>query len=220
MPITDKFALIVLVGALGAQIFYRRSLCVSGGVIKDFFNKFLFSSIIKFLWLVSFVFIISVVSYWSWQQYEVWQTSPVTKYVLPPYQSIGYFLSYVGVRFLSPWILAFLAALLVSRLAKKLNKRFEERFFEKEEIELMTLGIFLVGYPGFLFYLFFILGFGSVASVIYTLFSRGRMPFYYFWMPLAIFAIITVKGILPTLGFYDLLGSFALGDFSKIFFGF
>lgn len=220
MPITDKFALIVLVITLGAQILYRRSLCVSGGRIKKLFDRFLFSSVIKFLWVASFVFILSVLSYWSWLQHEVWQSSPVMKYALPPYRGLYYFFSYVGVRFLGPWILAFLAALLVSRLAKKLNKRFEDRFFENEEIELMTLGIFLTGYPGFFIYLLLILGIGSLASLVYTLLSRGRMPFYYFWMPLALFAIIIENWLIPKWGFADVLGAFSLGDFVKDFFGF
>ncbi|MEK9173245.1 MAG: hypothetical protein AAB594_01570 [Patescibacteria group bacterium] len=220
MPITDKFALIVLVGALGAQILYRRSLCVSTGWIKKFFAKFLFSSVVKFLWVASFTFIISVLSYWSWLQYEVWKTSPVMKYALPPHQGLYYFFSYVGVRFLGPWVLAFLAALLVSRLAKKLNKRFEDRFFESEEIELMTLGIFLTGYPGFFIYLILILGVGSLVSVVYTLFSKGRMPFYYLWIPLALSAIIIENWLIPKLGFADILGAFSLGDFVKDFFGF
>ena len=142
------------------------------------------------------------------------------KYALPPHQGLYYFFSYVGVRFLGPWVLAFLAALLVSRLAKKLNKRFEDRFFESEEIELMTLGIFLTGYPGFFIYLILILGVGSLVSVVYTLFSKGRMPFYYLWIPLALSAIIIENWLIPKLGFADILGAFSLGDFVKDFFGF
>ncbi|MBI3589446.1 MAG: hypothetical protein HY093_03510 [Candidatus Liptonbacteria bacterium] len=215
----NLYTLCILALVLAAQFFYR----FSSGRLAAFFIKFKFHTFLRWIWILSGVLIFSLLTYWSYLQYELWSgEGGFGKFLLPPYQSIYYFFSYVGVRFFGPWILAFFAAILVSRLAKFLNRRFEERFFEPEEIELIALGTFLAGYPGFFFYLALILTVGVLFSAFYLLLSKGRLPLYYFWIPLAIFAIIMKIWFLGYLGngFVSFWGSFSLGDFYKLIFGF
>ena len=119
------------------------------------------------------------------------------KFSLPPYQSLGYFFSYVGYRLLAPWLISLLAAILIARFAEYLNHKFDERFFEREETWLIMLGVFWTGYPGFLFYITMILLAATAASFFYSLFLRRRFPLYYFWMPMAVAAVLLRNWFLP-----------------------
>lgn len=142
----------------------------------------------------SFVVIFGLASYLSYLQYAFWHTLQFQKYFLPPYRSISYFLGFAFSRIIGPWVIAFFAALVFGYAAYALNKRYGERFFEKEEPMLFGLAVFLTGYPGFLFYVpLFLLG-GALLSI----FHRGtRTPFYYLWLPLAIFAILIQNWLIP-----------------------
>ena len=202
----------VLVLVLIAQFFYR----FSSGRLAVFFGKFKFHIFLRWVWILSVAVIFGTFFYWSSLQHDLWANGgSFGKFFLPPYQSISYFLSYVGVRFFGPWILAFLASLIVSRAAKYLNRKFGERFFENEEIELIALGVFLTGYPGFFIYLGLILTFGLLFSIFYLLLTKGRLPLYFFWMSMAVFAIIIKDWLIPVLGWQTLLAGFSLGDFYK-----
>jgi hypothetical protein len=77
------------------------------------------------------------------------------------------------------------------------NQRYDERFFEKEEIPILGLGIFLTGYPGFFYYIALVLIAAVIESVYFTVRKRGRAPLYYIWLPLAVFAIILKNWLLP-----------------------
>ena len=203
----------VLILVLAAQFFYR----FSSGRLAVFFGKLKFKIFLRWIWILSVAVIFGTFLYWSSLQYEMWGSGGFTKYMLPPYQSIAYFLSYVGVRFFGPWVLAFLASVIVSRAAKYLNKKFGERFFENEEIELIALGVFLTGYPGFFIYLSLILVLGVMFSAAYQVLTKGRLPLYFFWMSMAVFAIIIKDWLVPALGWEMFLAGFSLGDFYKLF---
>lgn len=177
----------------------------------------MFSKMLRWFWIVSVLAILNIQTYWSVIQYRTWESNPLSQYFLPPHQDISYFLGYVGARFFGPWILAFVASLFFSWVARFFNKKFNERFFEKEEIELIALGTFLTGWPGFLFYLGVILIFGTLISIFYQILAKGRLPLYYFWMPFAISAIIIKIKFLYVFGIAGFWGQFSLGDFYKLF---
>ncbi|MGC8775999.1 MAG: hypothetical protein ACP5QN_01650 [Minisyncoccia bacterium] len=180
MNIIDKFSLILLVILFLIQIFKR-----------DLLKK------ITFIWIfaVSGIFLAGAVE--SINQYLLWQKDPIFKFLIPPHQNINYFLKFVGLRFFSYWILALIAALSLNKIAFWANKKYNERFFESEEISLGTLGMFLTGWPGFLFYIALILFLGLILSLIYTLKNKGRAPLYYFWLSGAIAIILVKNFILP-----------------------
>jgi hypothetical protein len=234
MPLADKFSIVLLGLILGAQV-CRRS----------FFLKYA-----EFAWRLSVAGVFCASLYWAWAQYRLWQASALSRFFLPPYQSWGYFFSYVGQRIFAPWLISFLAAIFISRLAGFFNRKYGERFFESEEISLMALGIFLTGYPGFFVYLILIFLGGILLSIFsrpisesrhdgmrldwrgsrlstmektssvsseikrdcansihspcgswrvagYFLLSRGRAPLYYFWLPMAISAILIKSWLIP-----------------------
>jgi len=181
MSPTDKFGLIILGLTMGVQIVRRPLL--------SYYLRWAFSLAIAGAFGVS--------AYWTVLQYQIWKADPISKFLLPPHHGWDYFYSYAGQRIFAPWLISLLAAILISRLAEFFNRRFDERFFEKEEIALIRLGVFLTGYPGFLFYIVLMFVAGLSLSLIYSLLRRGRAPLYYFWLPMATVAILAVIWFIP-----------------------
>lgn len=181
MNLEIALKVVVFIATFGAQL-WRRS----------FSLRF-----VKIVFVSSAVITLAFSIYYSFLQYHAWQANAVTKFFLPPYAKPDYFTSSVGYKFFVPWLIALLFAVVLPRIVEHLNKQYGERFFHDEEIWLMRLGIFLVGYPGFLFYIIFILAFGVLLSLVYSLFSWGRAPFYYLWMPLAAASIFVNMWLLP-----------------------
>jgi len=151
----------------------------------------------KFMLPISAVVIFALPAYESFLQYQVWSADPVSHLLIPPYTSAGYFIGYIGTRFFAHWILALLVALVLPAVASYFNRRSGERFFEKEELPLFALGIFLSGYPGFLFYIILLLLAELFLSAYYTARGKDRAPMYYLWLPLAIFAILITNWLIP-----------------------
>lgn len=162
--------------------------------------------ILKWLLPVAVALVFAVLAYFVVLQYELWAGGKdFTRFLLPPYQSMSFFYGYVTKRLVLSWLLALGAGFILAGLARILNQRFGRRFFEEEEPRLLALGIFLTGYPGFLFYLAFILAFGVLLTTYYSLRSKGRAPLYYLWLPTAIF-VIMVKNLLIPASFWAQFG--------------
>lgn len=180
MNVFDKFGLTLSLILFLIQIFK-----------KDFLKN------LGFIWILAVGGIFTSGILISIEQYFFWKNDLVFKYVIPPHKDISYFLRFVGMRFFAPWVLALIASLIFGFVSIWANKKYNERFFENEEIYLGSLGMFLVGWPGFLFYLILILFSGLVFSFIYHLKNKGRAPLYYFWLPAVIVVILVKAFVLP-----------------------
>lgn len=166
----------ILIVSFGASFRFkseRRSL------VKPF--KFIFWGCV----VLFFIFLF----YETRQQFLVWQNNSPSAYFLPPYRDIGYFLGYCFYVFLAKPTVALLSAIIFLYSAKFFNRKFGERFFEEEEPYFGALSIFLVGYPGLIFYLIITLVSGLVGAVI----TKQRFSAYYLWFPIAIFVIIIIN---------------------------
>ncbi|MEK7553147.1 MAG: hypothetical protein AAB504_00425 [Patescibacteria group bacterium] len=152
--------------------------------------------VLKVIFIIAIIAVFSLLIYYSYQQYVAWQSVEPSKFLLPPYQAIDYFVKYVGARFFAPYLISLIAAILFLFAAKRLNKKYEERFFEPEELWFGALAIFLVGHPGWLFYftslilIYFLI---HIFSFLISHFSSFRISLYYLWLPLAIFVILINK---------------------------
>lgn len=136
---------------------------------------------------------IFLASYFTYQQYHLWLAHPISQFLLPPHQSISYFVYYAINNFYLATVLASLAALVVLLVVGLLNKKFPARFFEPVEPYLAGAAILLVGHPGWLYYLPAVLVSTLPLSIFYVLFSRNRakrLSLYYFWLPVAALAIL------------------------------
>ena len=151
------------------------------------------SSVFKYIFIGGIILIFSLLFFQSGQQYRAWSQNEVSKFLLPPYQSIAYFLGYSFTHFFKNYLISLVIALLFLSAAVFLNKKFQERFFEKEEPYLGALAIFLVGHPLWIYYVIAICGIGFLGTLIFQLKWRERFPFYRFWLPLAILVLIIGK---------------------------
>ena len=141
---------------------------------------------------VSVAAVFLFVGYWSFAQYLAWLPGETTRYLLPPYQSINYFLLYVGARFFGPYILSLAASLVAFYLASWWNRRHENSLFYDEELYFIALSIFLVGHPYWIAYALIMTV--SAALVIgfrhLVLHKTDKFSLYYFWFPVAALVIL------------------------------
>ncbi len=214
-------SLIILILVLGLQII-RRFGGLFDSILKDRsgFTRIaarINADIFKYIFLFSIALIFILLFYQSWQQYQLWSQNEVSKYLLPPHQSINYFIFYALARFFAPYLISLAIAILFLISAKILNKKYQERFFYPEEPYFGALAIFLVSHPGWLFYLVFVILFYLLIHILsfltsYILHLKSyksyilpqRISLYYLWIPAAIFVIIISKWI-QTLPVWQLL---------------
>lgn len=151
--------------------------------------------------------------YLSFLQYKMWSVNEISKNLLSQKASvwglqIDYFSYYAFMRFFTPSLLALVASGIFFAVARALNKKYDERFFYPEDFWLGALGIFLSGYPGFIFYFIFLLASFLVFQLITIIFSGDkdrRISLYYFWMPLSAVSLAVSNLWLSNLGAWKLL---------------
>lgn len=147
------------------------------------------------LWgfIFAIIGIIGILSYFTHAQFIVWQANEVSKYLIPPYHSLSYFLFYAWMRLWAPYVISLIAALLGCAATGFLNKRFGGRFFKNEELYFIATGLFVSGHPGWIMYIVLVLAVYFLLSLSRFLFFREtaqRTSFYYYWLPLAACVII------------------------------
>ncbi len=174
MTLAWIFSLITLAVVFGAQLM----------------RPSLLPRVARIAFLVSIFFFLFLAAYYSYQQYFFWKENPVSQFLLPPYQSIRYFLSYSFFNFFFQPIFSLTAAIAGFFTAKILNQKFGERFFEPVEYYLFALGLLLAGHPGWIYYLLAMLAAGIAGSFL----IKGRFSFYYFWLPSVALVILIMKG--------------------------
>lgn len=147
------------------------------------------------------LWILSALIFISSAQYLAWAGGAPTKYLLPPYQSINYFLIYVWWRFWASQVLSLGVALVIFYLAKWYNRRHDNGFFYDEELYYLATGVFLVGHPLWIFYFIAVIIFASavIGFRALVLGKKEKFSLYYFWLPTAAFVIIISKwlSVLP-----------------------
>ena len=150
--------------------------------------------VIRILSLSSVGVIFAILFYWSASQYFLWLNSDSpARFLLPPHQDIGYFFYYVFFRFWATYLISLIIAILFFIAAKFLNKKYQERFFYEEEPYLLAASIFLVGHPGWIFYLLFLLIAALILSLVIGHRLSRRVSLYYLWIPVAILSIIVSR---------------------------
>ena len=179
------------------------------------------SDLLKYIFIVSIFIIFLLLFYQSYQQFQIWSQNELSKFLLPPYQPLNYFLFYVGVRFFAQYLISLAAAFIFIIAAKFLNKKYKERFFYEEEFYLGAIGLFLSGHPGWLFYVISLLLIYLLMH-LYSLFiipaflrlksqnlagrhnSSQRISLYWLWIPMAIFVIL-IQSWLQELAIWQIL---------------
>lgn len=150
-----------------------------------------FTKIIRPIFYVSLIGAFSYAGYQIVAQYQIFNSSPI-QYSLNSPDGLKWFLGYARLHFLNSHLVSLIFAIIILCLAEYFNKKKGEIFMEREEYHLAALGVFLVGYPGFLFYIPLVLISGAIASLM--LVKRGeRLPLYHFWIPTALIVILIIE---------------------------
>ena len=135
------------------------------------------SKIYLILFLISvFVFVIWS-SFLSISQYLIWLKNPISKYLLPPYQKIDYFLNYAYFHFWRDFIYRLISVLLAFLFLKFLNFIFKrDIFYDDEKIFIPFLMLFFF-FPYNLFIIF--LGFFMLLLIIVVLSIKQKEKSYF-----------------------------------------
>lgn len=174
--------------------------------LQIFARPFLSRHIKKAIFIIPLV-IFSVGVYYSFSQYSLWISAEPSKYLLPPYEPINYFLRYSFLKFFAPHVVSLILAAIFFAAATVLNKRGDERFFEREEIGLASIALFIAGFPGILFVFAFIVA-AYLLIHIANLFLKRKLeviPVYYLWLPGCLFAIILTAVWISRMNFWSSL---------------
>lgn len=182
MQIIDYFRLAVIIAAFGIQFFGAKNR-----------PENLRKSLFRFIFYFSIAAVSAILLYWTIAQYFLWENTP--------FQKLTYFPRYIFMRFWFPYALSLALAVIFSSAAKYFNRKYGERFFEPEEFYLLATAMFLVGHPGWVVYVIFILAASVSLSAVYLLkkMEGERFPLYWLWLPTAFFTIIINKWLITTL---------------------
>lgn len=122
-------------------------------------------------------------------QYQAWHESPGLAFLLPPYQGIGYFITFVSLRYLLPVGIAIVCG---TALLRVLRRPSWERFLYQDEPYIVASACIAVGYPGIMIYLPACIIFFLVYSLGSTLMKGkdARVSMRYLWIPLAVCVMI------------------------------
>ena len=125
-------------------------------------------------------------------QYLLWKNHPVSKFLLPPYQSFDYFFSYSFFHFLKVPLYNFFSSIFLLALLKIFNKIFNKRLFFEEEIFFAGFAMLVVEFPINLFLLAVVIILGILISLIKKILKKESQytSLYYLWLPLTILSII------------------------------
>ena len=193
MSIPSLIALFFIIVILGTQIMRR---------------PFLEKNLKKIFW-IPIVAIFSTSIVFSVMQYQVWRSHELMRLALEGEGGLSYFFSFVFFNHFAPYLLALGFAGVLALVMFFANKRVGERLFEREEIWIAFLAGFLVGFPGFLFFLAGILvvylSIHFINAVLRKTVKSGVIPLYYFWLPVSVSAIIVSEMWLTETLFWQLL---------------
>lgn len=141
---------------------------------------------------ISTAALVGALSYLSREQFLVWQASEFSKYFLPPYQPIGYFLRYAARHFWASYAVSGVVACIAYGACVWANRMRGNMLFEREEIIFIAAGTLLAGHPGYVAYIMLVAS-AYMAVSMGRLVMTGkseRISFYHFWLPSAGVAIL------------------------------
>lgn len=124
-------------------------------------------------------------------QYLTWHGSPFSRFFLPPFTPINYFIRYIFLHFWLASILVFLCALAFYLIFKLIRRRNREAI-SKEELHLILLSGLLVGWPNFIIFVpsFFLLAL-IFSTLNLAIFKNKKNSLLY---PLLLSLVITFLG--------------------------
>lgn len=179
MFLVPAFALGFLVVTIGARVLSRPFVVVRAGMI--FWTAVLGVS--------------AVLTIMSHLQFEAWANGAlITQHLVPPLGGHRYFLLYIWWRFWAPYVISFVISGIFFWLARFYNRRHDGGFFYDDEYYFIALGIFLTGQPGWIFYLLAMAIIAFFITLVRHIFLHrmDKVSLYDFWLPVAVFVILSM----------------------------
>jgi len=139
----------------------------------------------------------------SLAQYFVWKNNQFSKYLLPPYQKIDYYLSYAYFHFWRDFIYRLIGVLIIMLLMNFLNFVFRrDIFYDDEKILVPYLSLFF-RFPYNAFFL--LIGFFALFLIIlifnFPFITSNRYSFKQYWLYLALILFLLQPFILSNYEF-------------------
>jgi len=144
--------------------------------VKTYLVLFLLSVLLFIFWSV----------FLSYQQYLLWQSHSVSKYLLPPYQKIDYFLNYAYFHFWRDFVYRLIGVGFIFLFMNFLNFIFRrDIFYDDEKILIPYFSLFYF-FPYNMFFIFL----GFLVLLLNILITRKgltaqRFSFQRYWLHLA-----------------------------------
>lgn len=145
-------------------------------------------------WKIFFASVFTLFLYAGYKGYLLYKAT--LNHPIGQFFDIEYILiTRIGGRIFAPHLISLVFALIFMWTARFYNKKYGERFFEKEEIKLGGLSIFLVGHPGWIIYFPFVVFAYLLVHIFFQLKGTRdlRIPVYHLWVPIAIFVILIIR---------------------------
>lgn len=168
-----------------------------------FYSKRLSVKLAQIFVLLVIAFLFLQAGFLTFLQYFSFKSAPPGMYLLPPYQPITYFVSYVWLHFWAAPVAAVGFSLVSGFGAWVLNYVGRERFFEKEEIFLLALAGLTSGWPNFLMYLgltIILMILVNLVNLIIYRDSQHRLPSGLFIIAAALIILIFGNYLAPYVG--------------------
>ena len=165
------------------------------------------NKIYLFLFYLTLFFFILWSLFLSYNQYLIWKNHPLSKFLLPPYQKIDYFIGYAYFHFWRDLVFRLIGVLIILLLMNFLNFVFNRDIFYDDEKILIPYFALFFRFPYNTLFLF--IGFFALFSIIFIkniLFSQRLSSTFYFsfrnyWLYLAILLLILQPLILSNYKF-------------------
>lgn len=153
MLTSDKYFFISLISLLSVSLVYFSNLNEKKK-LNIYFSLFLITLAAFILWSIFLTF----------SQYFIWKQNSISKYLLPPYQKINYFLNYSFFHFFRDLLFRLLGILFVFSLIFLLNFIFKRDLFYDDEKILIPYFSLLFVFPYNMFLP--LIGFGLLLGLI------------------------------------------------------
>jgi len=134
-------------------------------------------------------------------QFEAWKNDPMSKYLLPPFES-SYFYNYSIYHFWLPYALDLMISIAWAFYLMLLSKYSNKRFLDEKDIYLGFFMSLIVGWPNFIIFIFIVFSLLVLKQIMnyYVLKKKGLIPI----APYMILASIIVLSL--SLYYNDKLG--------------
>jgi hypothetical protein len=127
----------------------------------------------------------------SFAQYSIWKIGNYG--LLPPHQSISYFLGYAWYHFFKASIFSMVFSFILFSGMVVMNRMAGNRFFYKEEPYLAAFGALSIKWPIGILVMGLVLFFGLLFQLIFKICSKSsgaRVPLLYFWLPAIVISLV------------------------------